>query len=260
MGNVRVSYCDVNSNGSLAPTEVMEETNYYPFGLAHKGYNVNVYSTNVGQKNKYNDREFEKALGLNMNEMDWRQYDVALGRFVVIDPLSELTPGINNYSFGFNNAAYFSDPTGLTPLDPTDDAFWYNAFINSNSGTTWSAVGGGVFQNNQGEVIDASGNLFASLHDLYFGEEGLPGTILPTAYTKTKYRKNKNSSDGLHIFLDIVGTFDPFDVADGLNVIIYLAEGDYANASIAAVAILPFGDLAKGLKYAKKDLKGAKKP
>ncbi|HRE77744.1 MAG TPA: hypothetical protein PLL09_07965 [Flavobacterium sp.] len=37
--------------------------------------------------------------------MDFRQYDAALGRFMAMDRLTELTPGITPYRFAFNNPA-----------------------------------------------------------------------------------------------------------------------------------------------------------
>ncbi|GIQ61423.1 hypothetical protein Flavo103_45580 [Flavobacterium collinsii] len=41
----------------------------------------------------------------------------AIGRFNVIDPLSELAPMHNPYRFGFNNPVYWSDPSGLFEND-----------------------------------------------------------------------------------------------------------------------------------------------
>ncbi|MGZ7223051.1 hypothetical protein ACXWPH_10650, partial [Streptococcus pyogenes] len=37
LGNVRLSYADCNGDGEINPaTEILEENNYYPFGLKHK--------------------------------------------------------------------------------------------------------------------------------------------------------------------------------------------------------------------------------
>ncbi len=41
LGNVRLSYTDNNNDGVItASSEIIEESNYYPFGLKHKGYNT----------------------------------------------------------------------------------------------------------------------------------------------------------------------------------------------------------------------------
>ena len=43
LGNIRLSYSDTNNDGVLqASSEIIEESNYYPFGLQHKGYNNTV--------------------------------------------------------------------------------------------------------------------------------------------------------------------------------------------------------------------------
>jgi RHS repeat-associated protein len=53
-----------------------------------------------------------------------------------------------------------------------------------------------------------------------------------------------------HGALDAVGIIDPFGVADGLNALWYLAEGDRVNAAISAAALLPYvGDTAKAARY-----------
>ena len=39
LGNIRLSYTDVNQNTGAISLSIVEENNYYPFGLKHKGYN-----------------------------------------------------------------------------------------------------------------------------------------------------------------------------------------------------------------------------
>ncbi|WP_410879957.1 hypothetical protein [Myroides sp. DW712] len=41
LGNVRLSYADANKNDKIDVGEIIEETNYYPFGLAHQRYKEN---------------------------------------------------------------------------------------------------------------------------------------------------------------------------------------------------------------------------
>jgi hypothetical protein len=38
LGNVRLSYSDTDLNGAVDQSEIIEESNYYPFGLKQKGY------------------------------------------------------------------------------------------------------------------------------------------------------------------------------------------------------------------------------
>jgi len=126
LGNVRLSYSDSDGNGTISQSEIIEENNYYPFGLKHKGYNTNVSSSgnSVAQKFKYNGVELEESLGLNLYEMDKRQYDPAIGRFTGIDPIThhQFTP----YRAFDNNPVLWTDPTGA-------DSYRYD--WNSNDGT-----------------------------------------------------------------------------------------------------------------------------
>ena len=116
MGNVRLSYADVDGNGTIdSATEILEENNYYPFGLRHQGYNdiANSNRSEAAEQYKYNGKEYEDSFGLNVTETDFRQYDSALGRFNVMDALSELAPNYTPYRYGFNNPIFWSDATGL---------------------------------------------------------------------------------------------------------------------------------------------------
>ncbi|HLU85340.1 MAG TPA: RHS repeat-associated core domain-containing protein [Vicingaceae bacterium] len=59
------------------------------------------------------NREYEDSFGLNLTETDYRQYDAALGRFNVMDALSEMAPNYTPYRYGFNNPVFWQDRTGL---------------------------------------------------------------------------------------------------------------------------------------------------
>ncbi len=110
LGNVRLSYTDVEGN-----LEIVEENNYYPFGLKHKGYNevVSPYGNSVAQKWKYNGVELDETTRLY--EMPLRQYDPAIGRWTSIDPVTHHSNSTYN---GFdNNPAFWADPSGATVED-----------------------------------------------------------------------------------------------------------------------------------------------
>ncbi|QAA81971.1 hypothetical protein EI546_09655 [Aequorivita sp. H23M31] len=83
LGNIRLSYSDTDGDGSIEPrAEIIEEHNYYPFGL-------------------------------EIYEMDFRQYDPAIGRFTSVDPLAEKAPDWTPYRAFFNNPIRYIDPTGM---------------------------------------------------------------------------------------------------------------------------------------------------
>ncbi|QLE02021.1 hypothetical protein HX109_10815 [Galbibacter sp. BG1] len=112
LGNVRLSYQDADGNGSIATNEIVEESNYYPFGLEHKGYN-NVVNGVENNYFNFNGKELDESLGLNVIEMDFRQYDPALGRFNVVDAMAEERNWLSPYNFVQNNPIMRVDPTGL---------------------------------------------------------------------------------------------------------------------------------------------------
>jgi RHS repeat-associated protein len=151
LGNVRLSYSDLDLNGAIDPsTEILEENNFYPFGLKQKGYNNNVTanSNSVASKFKYNGIEQEEAFGLNLYEMDFRQYDNSLGRFYAIDKLSEMAYRMTPYRFGANNPIYFADPSGLI-----EESVLMDMFNRSISGTTWNNDGHSGFSTDSGGYV-----------------------------------------------------------------------------------------------------------
>jgi RHS repeat-associated protein len=105
LGNIRVSY-KKNAQNVL---EILEESNYYPFGLKHQGYNVDNNQPNY--KYKYNGKELQDELQLNVYDMDARQYDPAIGRWMVHDPLVHHNQ--SPYSAFNGNPIYWSDPSGM---------------------------------------------------------------------------------------------------------------------------------------------------
>ncbi len=128
LGNIRLSYKDADKNGSITSSEIIEENNYYPFGLKHKGYNTLVSSTNTALNFKYNGIELEEGLGLNLYEMELRQYDPSIARWTGIDPITHHS--MSTYTAFDNNPVYWADPSGAD---------------------SWTYVEGsdGVYRNNQ---------------------------------------------------------------------------------------------------------------
>jgi RHS repeat-associated protein len=117
--NVRITYSDVNNNGSIAASsEIIEENNYYPFGLEHRGYN-NVVSSNansVAQRFKFNDKEFTEALNIDLYEYGSRLYDPAIAMFTSIDPQAEKFLHQSVYAYAANNPIYYQEKDGENPI------------------------------------------------------------------------------------------------------------------------------------------------
>ncbi|WP_422080551.1 DUF6443 domain-containing protein [Ulvibacterium sp.] len=112
LGNVRVSYTDDPSNPGQST--IIEENNYYPFGLKHKGYNSNIN----GEENNYmtyNGKELEESLGLNWLHYGNRNYMPDIGRWGSIDQLSEVMPDQGTFNYAFNSPLYYTDTDGNAP-------------------------------------------------------------------------------------------------------------------------------------------------
>ena len=121
LGNVRLSYKDVSTT-STPSLQIVTENNYYPFGLIQKGYNYVFNSTNPALNYKYNGKELQDELSLNLYDYGARNYDPALGRWMNVDPLAEKYQSYSSYSF-----------VGENPLShiEVDGKYWHR----SDSGT-----------------------------------------------------------------------------------------------------------------------------
>ncbi|TDQ30381.1 DUF6443 domain-containing protein, partial [Tenacibaculum caenipelagi] len=123
LGNVRLSYTDANNDGTItASTEIIEESNYYPFGLKHKGYNGNVSSigNSVAQKWNYLGQESNEEFGLNWLTFRYRNYMPDIGRFFGVDPVSEDYLSISTYQFAHNNPIWKIELEGLEGVPTTN--------------------------------------------------------------------------------------------------------------------------------------------
>jgi len=103
---------------------ILEETHYYPFGLAMAGISSKAAAFGSPQnKDKYNagnelqSNEFSDGSGLETYDAINRMYDPQLGRFWQVDELAEVNWEESPYSFAQNNPLLFNDPLGLSPKD-----------------------------------------------------------------------------------------------------------------------------------------------
>jgi RHS repeat-associated protein len=207
------------------PGAILEETHYYPFGLTMQGISSETLS--VGQpenKRGYNgnelqSKEFSDGTGIDVYDFNARTYDQQLGRFIQPDPLFESgQESFNPYHFSYNNPIRFSDPDG----NEADDIILKGQ---NNSSVTLKT-----------DLIDVSLDV-SSLGINFGGNYSLSG------------------DDILQAGLDIVGIFDPTGIADGINASISAKKGDWGNAIISALGVVPYlGDIPK-LGKIKKDIK-----
>ncbi|HEU5474693.1 MAG TPA: RHS repeat-associated core domain-containing protein [Actinophytocola sp.] len=220
-----------------------------------------------------------------------RTYDPVLGRFLSVDPILDSANPQQwaGYTYANNNPTTLSDPSGLRPAgceefhlncatggthmssDPAEQArhegLQAQAVIRANlSPKMAKPVTGKPLSKPTFEALKAAGYKGSQDYNwadaIEFGKR--PGIGFDTfcqnalqlsAEACRAARPDMYNDDIgalVHGILDVAG-FIPVlgEIADGINALAYLAEGDWQNAAISAVSLIPgVGDLAKGARYA----------
>ena len=267
LGNVRLSYTwDVATNA----LKIIEENGYYPYGLKHSGYNGSLErhravanDTKVELRGvpsggsgatveaslnqvRFNHREWQSELGLNITDMDFRQYDNAIGRFVCTDPITHYNQ--SPYHFGNGNPIYWADPSGLDGIrgDGNGGTIYTNAYgvssspnYNgySNMGSDWNVGDNSIF----GPINGSSGGIVnGAFYNINANNPNLSvfGKIWKNGYSYTDYGSG-NGDTGLDALVIVKGGWikgiDLIDYAiGGLSEIKNLAEKSWKVASNAS--------------------------
>lgn len=137
LGNIRVSY---GKDPDTQELKILEENHYYPFGLKHTNYNsgknkfdlkelaeqqqqnqqqaleYRIKQLQAGEfvpyNYKYNGKEWQDELGLNMYDYGGRIYAPDAPRFWQIDPKAEKYYNISPYVYVADNPILHIDPDG----------------------------------------------------------------------------------------------------------------------------------------------------
>jgi RHS repeat-associated protein len=197
LGNIRVSYSKDPSTNVL---KILEENHYYPFGLKHTNYNSDrlmyvkeaeiykikpVAAAVQTYKYKFNGKELQEELGLNMYDYGARNYDPALGRWMNIDPLAEKAPDWTPYRYAFNNPLSFTDPTGMYEdwyiNKETNDVEFHEGSAEREGFTNLGAERTIIFNNKYTYDLKSNGdfNVVSGTYPQEFGPGGstlVPGT------------------------------------------------------------------------------------
>ena len=142
LGNVRVSFTK-NSAGAL---QVLEENNYYPFGLKHQGYNTIANSTPSYQY-KYNGKELQET---GMYDYGARFYMPDIGRWGVVDPLAEKMRRFSTYTYAGDNPIRYIDPDGRKFINFDENGNY--------TGTTKNNWWHNLWNGSKGRVVNSDGS------------------------------------------------------------------------------------------------------
>ncbi len=154
LGNTRVMFADADNNGVA---EVLEESHYYAFGMRIEGLST----SSPDNKFTYNGKELEDDHGLNWYHYGARFYDAQIGRWHVVDPLSQY---LSPYQYVGNDPLNYHDPDG-TWGDPDDEGGLFSSLLSAVGNFFSSSTQQGQEQNEalqNAAQVDRSANRILS--------------------------------------------------------------------------------------------------
>ncbi len=204
LGNSRVTFTDNLIPGSV---EVMQISNYYPFGLVMTQKNFQASSVNYPEnKYLYNGKELQNdelgGISLGWYDYGFRMYDAALARWHVIDGHAETYYSWSPYNYVLGNPINLIDWLGLDPVyrngkyyETDDDGNEYKV--------DWNYVNNWI-QNNDGIAASYSFSTAGgetTITDTEKGNTGLGFTVNGKGYTANSYmtlmgRDDRNNNVG----------------------------------------------------------------
>ena len=190
LGNIRLSY----TKGNIGQPVILEENNYYPFGLKHAGYNTGDTSNNKF-KYLYNGKELQSTGNLDYG---WRQYMPDLGRWNGIDQLAESYHSTSPYAYVMNNPINMFDPDGRYSTDAIVDEMWRatpegtNSYWYNEGGSFTSYDGGPKGGSGSGSLVYSSSVSYGGNFTMGDGTYALPPVVVNGQGTRSTWNFGSN--------------------------------------------------------------------
>ena len=141
--------------------------------------------------------ELEESLNLNMYEMDMRQYDPAIARWIVQDPVVHFD--YSPYNAFDNNPVFWADPSGADSIYNFETGqYVINGQVVSQDEAIAYAQNGGNADGNNNNTPDDS-------EEACCGEAGAERMIRQRMADKMAEQQGGNSSDWYNTFMKIDG-------------------------------------------------------
>lgn len=238
LGSIRALYGDKNSNGVLDAGDVLQVSDYYPFGRE-----IN-YGTGMPSypENQYAFNGKELQTDLTQYDYGARFYDPIIARWHVPDPMAEDYAGISPYHYGLNNPVNTIDPTGMLdwylPNGSTDmdQAVWFDG-----SGD----IDGYQHLGLQGWGIDELTGL-----GIWFGSDGVKSSFM-NQLNEVNINASRPASSMIANTVDIGLNFVPI-AGSGRDLYRGISDGNWMQAALGAgglaldIATLGGASLAEG--------------
>jgi RHS repeat-associated protein len=99
-------------------TPIVQVEDYYPFGLTFNSYQRD---SSMPDQYLYNGKELQDELSLGWLDYGARMYMPELGRWGVVDPMTDRMRRHSPYNYAFDNPMRFIDPDGMAPEEVVVD-------------------------------------------------------------------------------------------------------------------------------------------
>jgi len=104
---LQIGFDDLSLNHTHG--RVIQQDEYYPFGLTFNSY---TRENSTPNQYKFNGKEEQDELGLNVLDFGWRTYDPTIARFTAVDAFSDKYFSMTPYQYGANNPIKYVDVNG----------------------------------------------------------------------------------------------------------------------------------------------------